>query len=37
MMGNAMGRLADPPGTRRVTPTDDYLTMCVTIAKAVQD
>ena len=37
MLHNAMWRLADPPGTRRMTPTADYLTMCVSIAKAVQD
>jgi streptomycin 6-kinase len=37
MMVNARERLADPPGTRRVTATDDYLTTCVTVAKAVQD
>jgi streptomycin 6-kinase len=36
MMCNAMWRLQDPPGTVRRTPTDDYLTMCVTVAKAVQ-
>jgi streptomycin 6-kinase len=37
MMVNVLGRLQDPPGTRRVTPTDDYVTMCIAIAKAVQD
>ncbi len=37
MMHNAMWRLAEEPGTRRVTPTADFLTTCVTIAKAVQD
>jgi streptomycin 6-kinase len=37
MLHNALGRLADPPGVRRITPTDDYLTMCVAIAKAVQE
>ncbi|GAA1793378.1 streptomycin 6-kinase [Nocardioides hankookensis] len=37
MMVNALWRLQDPPGTRRQTSTDDYLTQCVTIAKAVQD
>lgn len=37
MMCNALWRLQDPPGTGRVTPTDAYLTMCVTVAKAVQE
>lgn len=37
MMHNALGRLQDEPGTVRVTPTDDYLTACIAIAKAVQD
>jgi streptomycin 6-kinase len=37
MMCNALWRLQDPPGTRRVLPTDDYLTRCVTVAKSVQD
>lgn len=37
MMHNALWRLQDPPDVRRITPTDDYLTMCVAVAKAVQD
>jgi streptomycin 6-kinase len=37
MMCNALWRLQDPPGTRRRTGTDDYLTMCVTLAKSVQE
>jgi streptomycin 6-kinase len=37
LLHNAMWRLADPPESRRLTPTTDYLTMCVSIAKAVQD
>ena len=37
MLANALWRLEDPPGTGRAMPTDDYLTMCVTVAKAVQD
>ena len=37
MLHNAMWRLADPPESRRKIPTPDYLTMCVSIAKAVQD
>lgn len=36
-MVNALWRLQDPPETRRQTPTPDYLTQCVTIAKSVQD
>ena len=37
MLHNAMWRLADPPEARRKIPTANYLTMCVSIAKAVQD
>ncbi len=37
MIHNARQRLVDDPGARRITPRDDYLTMCVAIAKAVQD
>ena len=37
MMVNALWRLQDPPDARRLMPTDDYLTMCVTVAKSVQD
>ena len=37
MLTNALWRLQDPPGTQRLTSTDDFLTMCVTVAKAVQD
>jgi streptomycin 6-kinase len=37
MLNNACWRLQDPPETRRLTPTDDYLTMCIAVAKAVQD
>lgn len=33
---NALWRLQDDPGTERRTPTDAYLTQCVTLAKAVQ-
>lgn len=36
-MDLARQRLADPPGTPRRTPTPALLTMCVSIAKAVQD
>ena len=38
MMHNACWRLQDEPGTvQRITPTDEYLTTCIAIAKAVQD
>ena len=37
MVHNALWRLQDPPGARRVVPTDEYLTLCITVAKAVQD
>ncbi len=37
MMHNALWRIQDNPGTVRITPTDDYLTACIAIAKAVQD
>jgi len=37
MLDLARQRLEDPPGTRRRTPTDQLLTMCISIAKAVQE
>ncbi|MGA8995204.1 MAG: aminoglycoside phosphotransferase family protein [Nocardioidaceae bacterium] len=37
MMGLAVERLADGPQVRRVTSTQDWLTRCVAVAKAVQD
>ncbi|MGD9961435.1 aminoglycoside phosphotransferase family protein [Nocardioides sp.] len=37
MMHNAMWWLQDPQDGPRVAPGDHYLTMCVAIAKAVQD
>lgn len=37
MLDLARQRLEDPPGTARRLPTSDLLTMCVAIAKAVQD
>ena len=37
MLHNAMWRLQDEPDVQRLTPTDDWLTMCIAIAKAVQD
>ena len=36
MLCNALWRLQDPPGTTRLTSDADYLTRCVTVAKAVQ-
>ncbi|HYO41463.1 MAG TPA: aminoglycoside phosphotransferase family protein [Nocardioidaceae bacterium] len=37
MMHNAMWRLEDPNGTTRPVSARDWLTVCVTIAKAVQE
>jgi streptomycin 6-kinase len=37
MMNNACERLNDPPEVKRLTSNEDHLTMCVAIAKAVQD
>ncbi|MEP6814834.1 MAG: aminoglycoside phosphotransferase family protein [Marmoricola sp.] len=37
MMCNAMERLQDPPGSWRRLPDDDWLTLCIAVAKAVQD
>jgi len=37
MLNNACLRLQDDPEVHRTTPTDEYLTMCIAIAKAVQD
>ena len=37
MMHNALWRLQDEPDVQRQTSTDAYLTMCIAIAKAVQD
>jgi streptomycin 6-kinase len=37
MMNNAAWRLLDPAETDRDPPDEQWLTMCVTIAKAVQD
>ncbi|WP_395657760.1 aminoglycoside phosphotransferase family protein [Nocardioides sp.] len=36
MLCNALWRLQDPPGTVRVASDEEFLTTCVTIAKAVQ-
>ena len=37
MLHNALWRLQDEPGIVRQRPTDEYLTACISIAKAVQD
>jgi streptomycin 6-kinase len=37
MMNNAVSRLLDPPERQRDLPDEQWLTLCVTIAKAVQD
>ncbi len=37
MMNNACERLQDPPEAKRIISTEDYLTMCIAVAKAVQD
>lgn len=37
MVLSAMWRLQDPPEAERITPATDYLSMCISIAKAVQD
>jgi hypothetical protein len=37
MLHNALWRLQDPPGARRLIATDDWLTICVSVAKAVQE
>ena len=37
MLNNACWRLQDPPEVQRLTSTDEYLTMCIAVAKAVQD
>jgi streptomycin 6-kinase len=37
MVTSACQRLQDPPEVQRLVPTGDYLTMCIAVAKAVQD
>ena len=37
MMNNASWCLQDPPEVQRLTSTEDHLTMCIAVAKAVQD
>lgn len=37
MVANATQRLHDPPWRERAMPDDQWLTLCVTVAKAVQD
>jgi streptomycin 6-kinase len=37
MMNNACWRLNDPPHVQRLTSDEQWLTMCIAVAKAVQD
>jgi hypothetical protein len=37
MLTNARERVLDPPEVQRLTLSDDYLTTCIAVAKAVQD
>ncbi len=37
MLNNACWHLQDPPEVQRLTSTEEYLTMCIAVAKAVQD
>jgi streptomycin 6-kinase len=37
MLTNARERVLDPPEVQRLTSSDDYLTTCIAVAKAVQD
>ncbi len=37
MLNNASWCLQDPPEVQRLTSTEDYLTMCIAVAEAVQD
>jgi streptomycin 6-kinase len=37
MLANACSRLLDPPEVQRLVPNEDHLTMCIAVAKAVQD
>ncbi|MET0839401.1 MAG: aminoglycoside phosphotransferase family protein [Marmoricola sp.] len=37
MINNACWRLLDPPEVQRLVPTDEWLTTCISVAKAVQD
>ncbi len=37
MLHHATERLMDPPEAKRLGSTDDHLTMCIAVAKAVQD
>ena len=37
MLNNAPGASQDPPEVQPITSTEDYLTMCIAVAKAVQD
>jgi streptomycin 6-kinase len=37
MLNNACWHLQDPPEVQELTSTEEYLTMCIAVAKAVQD
>ncbi|MEO7941925.1 MAG: aminoglycoside phosphotransferase family protein, partial [Marmoricola sp.] len=37
MLNNACSRLRDDPEVQRLRPTEEYLTMCIAVAKAVQE
>jgi len=37
MLNNACWHLQDPPEVQQLTSTEEYLTMCIAVAKAVQD
>jgi streptomycin 6-kinase len=37
MLNNACWHLQDPPEVQRLTSNEEYLTMCIAVAKAVQD
>ena len=37
MLNNACWRLRESPAGQRLDSDDDYLTMCIAVAKAVQD
>ena len=37
MLNNACWHLQDPPDVQQLTSTQEYLTMCIAVAKAVQD
>jgi streptomycin 6-kinase len=37
MLNNACWHLQDPPEVQQLTSSEEYLTMCIAVAKAVQD